>query len=492
MSARPGRNDPCYCGSGKKYKRCHLPIDEQAHFSSMVSAPVERAAEPLRPGADEKPGPEGTGPMADETPEALPDWGEAALDWGEAPGALKQLAQAFKMASRSGLFKRDPELRRVFKDNETLLTYLAHQEEIEAASEKLEPYHAEFDRLCHDAAAYERQSKALFAEAAFAPFRFTAADLRRAFAEVGVPAVPALDSASRKTGKLLRKALLFLATKERRNELALRLLLLMPGYAQRGRHLDALMLECCARMTAEETDDPNPFLGRMFLYGLEAWGAEQDASRHAVLEEAGLHLGPDADPEEIENWLDKEMADPESAVRWQRLLDAHPELQATSGDTFQLMVRKAVDLLNREDSARLLLGAEEIQPWEALLLEKLQAMVGEIGPLEPGIKPSRALSKKAFDQFYLPAMREIAKGIFTPERIRRLVAELRAYRKELAAGGDKSAIMCATAAILYLEREAEPEMNSFLVNLCARSVMKCGAAAEQEAGGAGGDNQATA
>ncbi len=25
-----GRNDPCPCGSGKKYKHCHLPIDEAA------------------------------------------------------------------------------------------------------------------------------------------------------------------------------------------------------------------------------------------------------------------------------------------------------------------------------------------------------------------------------------------------------------------------------------------------------------------------------
>ncbi|MCC7385704.1 MAG: preprotein translocase subunit SecA [Deltaproteobacteria bacterium] len=25
---RPGRNDPCWCGSGKKYKKCHLPEDE--------------------------------------------------------------------------------------------------------------------------------------------------------------------------------------------------------------------------------------------------------------------------------------------------------------------------------------------------------------------------------------------------------------------------------------------------------------------------------
>jgi uncharacterized protein YecA (UPF0149 family) len=23
-----GRNDPCHCGSGRKYKKCHLPIDE--------------------------------------------------------------------------------------------------------------------------------------------------------------------------------------------------------------------------------------------------------------------------------------------------------------------------------------------------------------------------------------------------------------------------------------------------------------------------------
>ncbi len=24
-----GRNDPCWCGSGKKYKRCHLEEDEK-------------------------------------------------------------------------------------------------------------------------------------------------------------------------------------------------------------------------------------------------------------------------------------------------------------------------------------------------------------------------------------------------------------------------------------------------------------------------------
>ncbi len=30
MSAKPGRNDACWCGSGKKYKKCHLASDEAA------------------------------------------------------------------------------------------------------------------------------------------------------------------------------------------------------------------------------------------------------------------------------------------------------------------------------------------------------------------------------------------------------------------------------------------------------------------------------
>ena len=26
-SIKPGRNDPCWCGSGRKYKKCHLDAD---------------------------------------------------------------------------------------------------------------------------------------------------------------------------------------------------------------------------------------------------------------------------------------------------------------------------------------------------------------------------------------------------------------------------------------------------------------------------------
>jgi len=43
--AVPGRNDPCWCGSGKKYKKCHLEADEKAERE-----PVKRPA-----GASPKP-----------------------------------------------------------------------------------------------------------------------------------------------------------------------------------------------------------------------------------------------------------------------------------------------------------------------------------------------------------------------------------------------------------------------------------------------------
>ena len=33
----PGRNDECWCGSGKKYKKCHLDFDERLPKSRASS-----------------------------------------------------------------------------------------------------------------------------------------------------------------------------------------------------------------------------------------------------------------------------------------------------------------------------------------------------------------------------------------------------------------------------------------------------------------------
>ena len=45
-----GRNDPCHCGSGKKYKQCHLDKDEAAAREARAKAVAE--AEQNAPPAD--------------------------------------------------------------------------------------------------------------------------------------------------------------------------------------------------------------------------------------------------------------------------------------------------------------------------------------------------------------------------------------------------------------------------------------------------------
>ncbi len=34
---KPGRNEPCWCGSGKKYKKCHLPEDDNKAAAKACS-----------------------------------------------------------------------------------------------------------------------------------------------------------------------------------------------------------------------------------------------------------------------------------------------------------------------------------------------------------------------------------------------------------------------------------------------------------------------
>ncbi len=44
---RPGRNDPCHCGSGKKYKHCCMDKDEEADRAARAEqAPAATQAEP--------------------------------------------------------------------------------------------------------------------------------------------------------------------------------------------------------------------------------------------------------------------------------------------------------------------------------------------------------------------------------------------------------------------------------------------------------------
>jgi septal ring factor EnvC (AmiA/AmiB activator) len=42
---KAGRNDDCPCGSGKKYKKCHLRADEEAASKSLAEGNAAKAKE---------------------------------------------------------------------------------------------------------------------------------------------------------------------------------------------------------------------------------------------------------------------------------------------------------------------------------------------------------------------------------------------------------------------------------------------------------------
>jgi hypothetical protein len=53
-----GRNDPCHCGSGKKYKQCHLAADDARSREERAKAAEEAPA----PEAAAAPSPSTSGP----------------------------------------------------------------------------------------------------------------------------------------------------------------------------------------------------------------------------------------------------------------------------------------------------------------------------------------------------------------------------------------------------------------------------------------------
>ena len=52
VKARPGRNEPCHCGSGRKYKQCCLEKDEKAASEARAKAAAEAVAAPAEAATD--------------------------------------------------------------------------------------------------------------------------------------------------------------------------------------------------------------------------------------------------------------------------------------------------------------------------------------------------------------------------------------------------------------------------------------------------------
>ena len=102
--AQTGRNDVCPCGSGKKYKKCHLQADEGAAAPPVTPpSPQEhiddgwRLFEQRRPGAAEKEFRKAL-ELKPDLPEALVGIGMARLQTGDNDGARKELSAVIKLS----------------------------------------------------------------------------------------------------------------------------------------------------------------------------------------------------------------------------------------------------------------------------------------------------------------------------------------------------------------------------------------------------------
>jgi hypothetical protein len=89
------------------------------------------------------------------------------------------------------------------------------------------------------------------------------------------------------------------------------------------------------------------------------------------------------------------------------------------------------------------------------------------------VSPSpTAAAGKAFLDAMLPLVRGMVAELFTPERLGQLTAQLKAYRNERFAAGDKKTAELASGAILYVKDEDEPDCNRFLCALGYLSLMR--------------------
>lgn len=81
MSARPGRNDPCHCGSGMKYKKCHLAEDEARERTGAAARAAEFGAPRWTPEGPTRPAPLPVLPSTPPPPELTPEEQAAEARW---------------------------------------------------------------------------------------------------------------------------------------------------------------------------------------------------------------------------------------------------------------------------------------------------------------------------------------------------------------------------------------------------------------------------
>lgn len=419
MAGRPGRNAPCPCGSGRKYKQCCLRRDaaQEAEVKSIADRRPELTSMSLQSLHEL---------VAEEARRAPPERAQAVAD------LLAGLSEAAE--------------------------YEAAEDEIERAALELERYRPEFEALLDDPEAAWERAERLFAEPDFDSLRITADDVQRAFEAVGFPQMR-LD-APEQSARTADEAMLHLADEEYRLRTARKLMMLVPRYVKAGRHIDAWIIQHSAVLMLEEPKEANPFLIEAFSRGMEEWSERT----HAQTEEAIAQAGLSADeleamsPEEVTERLRANMADPARAAQMDAYYQAHPELHALVEADLCALEEDVAEVLEREDARLLYPPPEKVDPWARTVLARIDPFVDDIASrLEKGQELRECNLRGMRDAFHDAARRMAAELYALPEERDRLVARTEAYRQALAKAGDERAASRLRFALLRLQLDPFPE-----------------------------------
>jgi hypothetical protein len=361
------------------------------------------------------------------------------------------------------------EMQRLLDLAEEIAAYEAKHDEIEAAGQVLEAHRPEFEALMDDANAATDRAHRLFAEDRFQPLRYTATDVYQAFEAVGYPQRYRHDPEDVET---LVAAILHVADENYRPHAARRLLMLLPEYVGVGRYLDAWVIQYCALQTFEAPDESNPFLAEMFHYGFVEWAEQIEAQQEALLHELGIDRSTVAGMgiDEMESWLQAQMTDPAKKALVETYYATHSMMSAQAEAEIRERERDMLRLLERDDADALYLSPEEVAPWIPTLQERLAPSAAQARQAAERGEWDDPDVLQALGEALISVAQEMVPVVFTPERIGRLVADLKAYRRNLIAAGEPEAAMYAHTAYMLLEREETLVENPLLVGICFASL----------------------
>jgi hypothetical protein len=355
---------------------------------------------------------------------------------------------------------------------EDMAVYEMMHEEIEAAGEVLDVHRSEFEEMMADPASAMDRAYHLFSEEPFAPLRYTADDLERAFGAVGYPSWAGDELGDEFMETAFAVTVRLAGDKEQRSRLARRLLMAMPEYVDAGRYRDAWLIQYSAFRLTEVPEESNPFMFVMFQLAYEEWVRQKEDERDALLKELGidrsaLGKGSIADVFTVARDI---MKDPEKRARIEAFYATHRAEHEQTEAWAMRLESEAANLLERDDAGCMLLTLEEMSPWLPVLMERVEPMIERAQEaVSTGQTPDAAIQKEVRDAL-VATIEEMVPEIYTRERVDQLVGDLQDYRRRLMEAGEEEAVRWADGALIAVHREGPPAENPFLMVTCYASL----------------------